>query len=51
MHDEWEKEDHNRGRKQPFGRRLSGEGEEVEWEVFGREKRNFLSREMKWNSR
>ena len=51
MHEEWEKEDHTKGRKQPLGRRSSGEGEEVEWKVFGKEKRDFLSREIgeKWN--
>ena len=51
MHDEWQKEDHTKGRKQPLGWRSSGEGEEVEWEVFGGEKRDFLSREIgeKWN--
>ena len=51
MHEEWEREDHTKGRKQPLGRRSSGEGEEVEWKVFGKEKRDFLSREIreKWN--
>ena len=48
MHGEWEKKDHTIGRKQHLGLRSRGEGEEVEWEVFGREKIDFLSREMKW---
>ena len=53
MHDTREKEDHIRWRTQDLGRRLSGEGEEVEWEVFGREKRDFLLREIreKWEKK
>ena len=45
-----EKRDHTRWRTQGLGQKSSGEGEEVEWEVFGREKRVFLSREIreKW---
>ena len=42
-----EKRYHTRGRKQALDWKTSGEGEEVEWEVFGREKRVFLSREIK----
>ena len=36
--------------KLDLGRNPSGEGEKVEWEVFGREMREFLSREIgeKW---
>ena len=34
-----------------MGRRLSGESEEVECEVFGRERSEFLSREIKENER
>ena len=51
MHGEWEKKDHTIGRKQHLGLRSRGEGEEVEWEVFGREKIDFLLREIreKWN--
>ena len=45
MHDKWEKRDHTRWRTQGLGQKSSGEGEEVEWEVFGRKKRVFLSRE------
>ena len=45
-----EKKDHTRWRTQGLGQKSSGQGEEVEWGVFGREKRVFLSREIreKW---
>ena len=32
-----------------MGQKLSGEGEECEWEEFGREMREFLSREIEEN--
>ena len=47
IHDTREKRDHNRGRTQGLGRKSSGESEKVEWEVFGREKIDFISREIK----
>ena len=45
-----EKRYHTRGRKQTLGWKTGGEGEEVEWEMFEREKRVFLSSEIeeKW---
>ena len=50
MHDTREKEDHTWRKMQGLGRNPSGEDEEFKWEVFGREKRDFLSREIreKW---
>ena len=42
-----EKRYHTRGRKQALGEKTSGEGEEVEREVFRKEKRVFLLREMR----
>ena len=45
MHDTREKWDHTRWRIHDLGRRSSGECEEVECEVFVREKKDFLSRE------
>ena len=50
MHDIKEKRDHTRWRTQDLGRKSSGEGEEFEWEVFGRGRDVFLSIEIreKW---
>jgi len=44
MHEKGEKIDHTRWRTQGLGRKMSGEGEECEWEEFGREMREFLSK-------
>ena len=46
MHDKWERRDHTRGRNQGLGWKTSGEGKGVDGKVFGREMREFLSREI-----
>ena len=55
MHDKKEKRDHTRWRTQGLGQKTSGEGEEVEWVVFGREKKSVSverdQREMRKKSR
>ena len=46
MHDKWERRDHTRGRNQGLDRKSSEEGEGVEGKMFGRERKEFLSREI-----
>ena len=46
IHDTRKNKDHTRWRKLDLGRRSSGECEEVEFEVFSRETREFLPREI-----
>ena len=46
MHDKCKREDHTRERNHSWGQRMSKEDEECEWEVFGRGKDVFLSREI-----
>ena len=50
MDDTREKKDHTRWRTQGLGRKSSEVCEKVEWEVFGKEKRDFLLKEMKRKS-
>ena len=47
MNDKRERRDHTRGRNQDLGRKTSGDCEGVEGKVFGREMREFLSKEIK----
>ena len=47
MHDKWEKMDHTKEKQQGLGRNPIEEDEEFEWEVLGRGRDVFLSREMK----
>ena len=49
MHEKGEKRDHTRCKTQGLGQKMSREGEECEWEEFGREMREFLSRKIEEN--
>ena len=46
MHDKREKREQTREGNQDLGRKTSGEGEGVDGKVFGREKKEFLLREI-----
>ena len=47
IHDTRKNKDHTRLRKLDLGRRSSGECEEVEFEVFGKERSKFQSGEIR----
>ena len=51
MHEKGKKRDHTKWRTQGLDQKLSGEGEECECEEFGREMREFLSREIGENEK